>query len=232
MHTNAAENMDTRIRRLAMEAGASHFGIADLTPAWETWPESFEESGPLLTGVAIGVHEDDDLLDDLPVSDDRCRTTHYVDKINRALAIADTVTAELVAAGHRAHRLSHPPRIKATGLYKLTARFAGLGWIGRNRLLITPDAGPRVALAAVLTDAPLAPTASAPLPDGCGDCTLCLDACPVHAYSYERFGETDSMEGFETRLCIANRGIVNPSSWGLCGLCVQACPIGRKKENE
>jgi epoxyqueuosine reductase QueG len=86
-----------------------------------------------------------------------------------------------------------------------------------------------VALAAVLTDAPLQPTATQPLPDGCGDCTRCLDACPVHAYSYEPFGETDSMEGFDTSLCVANRGIINPSGWGLCGLCVASCPFGQQE---
>ncbi len=228
MPTGTSERMESRIRSMALAQGASHVGIADLARAWQARPESFEESGPLLTGIAVGVREDDQLLDGLPVTDDPCRTAHYVDKIALALAIGDRIAEELVAVGYRACRLSHPPRITATGLYKLTARFAGLGWIGRNRLLITPDAGPRVALAAVLTDAPLEPTAREPLPDGCGDCTRCIDACPVHAYSREPFGETDSMQGFDTSRCAANRGIINPSGWGLCGLCVKACPVGRQ----
>ena len=227
--TGPDDGLQAQLRKLAVEGGASHFGVADLTRAWETWPESFEESGRLLTGIAIGVREEDDLLDRLPVTDDPGRTAHYVDKIALALKIGDRIAGELVERGHRACRLSHPPEGQPTGLFKLTARFAGLGWIGRNRVLITPDAGPRVALAAVLTDAPLEPTASEPMPDGCGECTRCLDACPVHAYSYEAFGETDSMEGFDTGLCIVNRGIINPSGWGLCGLCVKACPYGSRE---
>ncbi len=226
--TGPSESVESRMHRMALERGASHFGIADLTRAWETWPESFGECGQLLTGIAIGVREEDELLDRLPVTDDPGRTAHYVDKIALALEIGDQIAEELVDRGHKACRLSHPPTGRPTGLYKLTARLAGLGWIGKNRLLITPDAGPRVALAAVLTDAPLEPTASEPLPDGCGDCTRCLDACPVHAYSYEAFAETDSMEGFDTRLCAVNRGIINPGGWGLCGLCVKVCPLGRQ----
>ncbi len=224
--------IEKRIRRIALDGGASHFGIADISRAYAAWPESFAESGALLTGIAVGVCEDDDLLDALPVTDDRCRTVHYVEKIALALQIGDRIAGELSARGQAACRLSHPPAGKPTGLFKLVARLAGLGWIGKNRLLITPDAGPRVALAAVLTDAPLEPTARAPLPDGCGDCRLCIDACPVEAYSPEPFGETDSLHGFKTGLCSVFRGVINPSGWGLCGLCVKVCPVGREKREE
>jgi ferredoxin len=219
--------IEDRLRAMALQEGATHFGIADMTRAREVWPESFEECGPLLTGISIGIRRDDDLLDGLPMTDHEARVDHYLVRIRGALAIGDKIVDELTAEGYRAHRLSHPPRIKPTGLFKLTARLAGLGWIGKNRLLVTPDAGPRLSLAAVLTDAPLQPTATEPMPDGCGECTLCIEACPVGAYSTEHFGETDSMEGFDTELCAANRGTINPGVWGLCGLCVQICPLGR-----
>jgi epoxyqueuosine reductase QueG len=214
------------IRRSALAMGASHFGVANLERVYEVWPDSFKESGPLLTGISLCVPEDDDLLDALPQTDDRCRTAHYSKNIALANRIGDRIRDALSDAGYRAYRMSHIPRHKPTGLLKLVGRLAGLGWIGKNRLLITPDLGPRVALAAVLTDAPLEPTAHEPLPDGCGDCTRCLDACPVRAFSYEPFGETDSLEGFNTARCSVNRGVINPTGWGLCGLCVAACPVG------
>lgn len=226
MMSSKASALTAELRRVAIEGGASHFGVADVRRAHELWPDSFEESGLLPTGIAIAVHEDDALLDGLPMTDDRYRTSHYTEKIALAVALGDRMVARLKERGHRAHRLSHPPAIKATGLYKMVARLAGLGWIGKNRLLITPDAGPRVALAAVLTDALLPPTAQAPLPDGCGDCRLCLDVCPVKAFSPESFGETDSLEGFNTGLCATCRGVINPSGWGGCGLCMKVCPFG------
>ncbi|MCX5641944.1 MAG: hypothetical protein NTY10_01685 [Candidatus Omnitrophica bacterium] len=60
---------------------------------------------------------------------------------------------------------------------------AGLGWIGRNNLLITPDFGSRIRLSAVLTDAPL--DAGEPISFGCGKCTRCLSRCPANAIKAE-----------------------------------------------
>ncbi len=61
---------------------------------------------------------------------------------------------------------------------------AGLGFLGRNGLLIVPGLGSHVVLGEVLTDAALAPTAAPADPgaDRCGTCTACLDACPTAAF--------------------------------------------------
>ena len=64
---------------------------------------------------------------------------------------------------------------------KHSAVFAGLGWIGKNTLLITPEYGNMVCLNAILTDAILEPDKilyDNPCED---DCSLCIDNCPVNA---------------------------------------------------
>ena len=231
MAANPPITIRQEMRQLAETMGAALFGVADVSRAFEVWPDSFKESGKLPTGISIGVAEDDSLLDGLPQTDDQYRTSHYNVKMALALRIGDAMARQLIGHGYRAHRMSHPPVDKPTGLYKLVARLSGLGWIGKNRLLITPARGPRVALAAVLTDAPLPPTADRPLESQCGDCTRCIDVCPVKAFSPDPFGETDSLQGFATGRCGINRGMINPTIWGGCGLCMQVCPFGRRTGN-
>jgi epoxyqueuosine reductase len=61
------------------------------------------------------------------------------------------------------------------------AHRAGLGWYGKSGLLLLPSAGSWFVLGSVVTDAPLAPTAEAPVADGCGSCTRCIVDCPTGA---------------------------------------------------
>jgi epoxyqueuosine reductase QueG len=64
--------------------------------------------------------------------------------------------------------------------HKSAATSAGIGWIGRNGLLINPIHGPRLSLATVLTDAPL--KNGTPIEAClCGDCRMCIDHCPSGA---------------------------------------------------
>src|SRR6266545_3389896 len=107
------------------------------------------------------------------------------------------------------------------------AQRAGLGWIGKNMMLIHPAIGSFTFIGVVLTDADLAPD----LPfeaDRCGTCRRCLDACPTHAFA----GPGD----LDARACIsyltiehrdafsdAQRRDVGEWVFG-CDVCQDICP--------
>ena len=62
---------------------------------------------------------------------------------------------------------------------RAVAERAGIGYVGKNCALITPDHGSWVFLGEMLTNIPFEP--DEPVTESCGDCTLCLDACPTGA---------------------------------------------------
>jgi epoxyqueuosine reductase len=67
---------------------------------------------------------------------------------------------------------------------RVFAKYAGLGWLGKNTLLLNQQIGSWFFLGTILTTLDLAPTldaAASPPPDLCGSCRRCIDACPTDA---------------------------------------------------
>ncbi|MHB8845531.1 MAG: 4Fe-4S double cluster binding domain-containing protein [Nitrospirota bacterium] len=145
----------------------------------------------------------------------------------------------LKARGHRT--LAIPPdsdRRKGTFVsqlyslfnHKMAATSAGLGWIGKNGLLINPDHGPRLSLATVLTDAQLRP--DVPIERClCGECVLCIKHCPSQAITgaeWSRsapFAELVRLDSCRGHKKDKRQTTGKPN----CGLCINICPYGRKE---
>jgi epoxyqueuosine reductase len=111
---------------------------------------------------------------------------------------------------------------------------AGLGWTGKNTCLIHPRLGSFVFLAVLLTSLELEQATATPtaIPDRCGSCTRCLDACPTNAFiAPYRMDATRCI----AYLTIEHRGPLNeelmkPMGRQIfgCDICQDVCPWNRK----
>ena len=105
--------------------------------------------------------------------------------------------------------------------YKHAAQAAGLGRLGWNSQLLTPEYGPRVKLAGVLTDAALPPTllADADAELACVKCRgACAKICPAGAIREPAQGEQFQIDKYA-----CNSFLV---AAGTCGECIRVCPAG------
>jgi epoxyqueuosine reductase len=107
---------------------------------------------------------------------------------------------------------------------------AGLGWIGKNALLIHPHFGSFFFLAAVLWELELPPDES--LEEQCGDCRECLDACPTGAFPQPHLVDAGRCISY---LTIEHRGDIPSELQPLlgsrifgCDACQKSCPFNRK----
>jgi len=163
-------------------------------------------------------------------------TDEYVAEYHRLNALLTAMAqeaAELLAAERwqahacRASGDADMTVIAAPFPHKTAARLAGHGWIGKCALLVNPDFGPAVRYNTLLTDAPL-PTAVGTVPNGCGECSVCVEVCPGQAASGRNWEPGMAREEFfDARACIDGTKRISAehrTSGPICGLCVARCP--------
>jgi epoxyqueuosine reductase len=232
--------LDTELKEWAVAWGADFWGVADLSLAHAA---IVAQGGVLVAdmtrAISVGIGLFHTIVDQLPQRAERAVATSYrhhcYDVINRRL---DDITSRLGGCLQRAGYRAVPvpasvqvddERMSALFSHKLAAHLAGLGWIGKSCLLITPEVGPRARWATVLTDAPLS-ASGRPMDDRCGNCRQCVDLCPVAAFTGQPFRPGESREvRFDARKCdqyFDRMQQVEP--WAVCGLCLYVCPYGRK----
>lgn len=143
---------------------------------------------------------------------------HYRRVRDAASAVIDLIER----SGARADMLVDDDRF----VDRAAAVRAGVGWIGRSTMVLTPGHGPWQLLGSVATDLEL--TATAPMRRTCGTCIACIPACPTGAITED---------GLDARLCISTwlqtsgsiphwiRPLIERRIYG-CDDCLTSCPPG------
>lgn len=112
--------------------------------------------------------------------------------------------------------------------HKTAATQAGLGWIGKTAIFVSPRLGPWLRLTTVFTDADLAP--AKPITEGgCAKCRRCVDACPASAGRDTQWRAGMPRDALlDVVACMNENDRHAGDAGGLCGICVSVCPFGRR----
>ncbi len=109
------------------------------------------------------------------------------------------------------------------------AQRAGMGWVGKHTLLIHPKQGSWLLLGQIVTTLPIepGPATPSPMPDHCGTCTRCIDACPTQCITPYQLDASRCI----SYLTIEHRGPIEPQhhkamgDWiAGCDVCQEVCP--------
>ena len=229
------ENLTAFLKDELYRHGADVVGIGDLAEL----PPAVREQLPF--GVSVAVKYPAEVIRGI----EALPTAHYFDWYNRLNEKLDglvTLGAELLQA--RGYQAVAQTRARAgTGdsdrntklPHKTVATRAGIGWVGKSALLVTGTYGSAIRLSSILTDAPLEAAVSIDQ-SRCGDCRVCMDACPGAAVSGKLWEAGCRREAFfdaakcaKAALECAKKGFGGDMT--ICGKCIAVCPHTRRYLN-
>lgn len=224
---NTIERIQRIIEATLLSSGAALVGFADIADC------AIKHERELRHAVSLGIAYDAHIVQTLDTDIDTFEK-HLDDTKTRMellLRLCERYLRQEEYATWIPPISKNLPGLMSDFSHKTAATKAGLGWIGKNALFVSPEYGCGLRLATVLTDAPL--IVGTPVTESrCGTCTECIEACPYGAIKGTTWHpgiERDTL--LDAFLCSEKReeyiptlGYKHP-----CGLCIQACPFGKEK---
>ncbi len=215
------------LKKFCLNEGIDLFGVADISKVHDEFKIAPKVAQKLDRAICLGVRLSGAVLSEIDVVPTKLYFHHYkivnsfldfvalrlCNMIQKqgylALAIPATQIIDWEKnIGHLSHRK--------------VGYLAGLGWIGRNNLLVNEKLGSQFRLASVLTNLPL--KADQPTRKDCGSCRLCVRICPAQAIQ-------EKPEDFNHQKCFAQLKSFQSQrqvEQFVCGICVNVClPAGR-----
>jgi len=202
--------------------GLDLFGIADIQNIKRDFVVSPELLKKLDKAVVLGGRLSRTVLSELVQTPTRLYSYHYRTLNSLLDQSALKVTLYIESQGYLAlpiptSQILDWEKQTAHLSHKELGKLAGLGWIGRNNMLVNDKFGAQFRLVTVLTDMPL--EIDRPQTDNCGSCQVCLKACPAAAIK-ENPADFEHLKCFEA---IKRFQKLHLAEQYICGVCVNVC---------
>lgn len=208
--------------------GATLVGFADLSEIDASLRNNMEY------GISLAVKLNPDIIKNIKDGP----TMEYYEEYQKVNKILDYITIECVkyikrkgynAIGQTTTYVTNDDKLITSLPHKTVATRAGIGWIGKNALLVTKEYGSAIRLSSVITDMPL--STNTPInKSNCGSCTKCTEACPASAIKGSLWKiDSKREELIEPYKCrkkaraLLNKRIGVESA--ICGKCIEVCPF-------
>jgi len=211
-----------QLKDISFGLGASVFGVADIKEAKHKFAISSNLINKFDKAISLGARLSESLLEE--IDDQPTKTYYYHYRTVNALLdlIAVRITNFIQDQGYSAFPVPVSQILdwntqKGQLSHKRVGVLAGIGWIGRNNLLVNEKLGSQFRITTILTDMPL--ILDKPVKFGCGTCKACVAACPAGAIK-------ENPEDYDLNLCteklkdFTRKHIVEQF---VCGVCVNAC---------
>jgi epoxyqueuosine reductase QueG len=219
------------IRKILIESGAALVGFADMkaVPA--------EDRKGMGRALSIAVVLDPEIVSQIL----KGPTQEYFREYRRANVLLSKLSHQaaklLIEKGFAAIALEPTTeefdavKLRAGLSHKIAATRSGLGWIGKNALVITKPFGSAIRLTTVLTDAPL--ETGHPFNESqCGTCMACVELCPAEAPLGMNWSLGLYRDSFFDAFACCRKATEFCEKEGIdstiCGICIEACPWTRK----
>jgi len=214
------------LKKFCQDLGIDLFGVAGISKIKKDFMLSEKILERLDRAICLGVRLSENILEEIQDAPTRLYFHHYR-TVNAFLdQVALRVCNYIQRKGFRvlpvpASQIVDWQNQKAHLSHKKVGYLAGLGWIGRNNLLVSKTFGSQFRIVSILTDMPLKINKS--VKQDCGSCKLCISVCPANAIR-ESHLDFDHLKCLEKLKEFQKQRLVDQY---ICGICIKICRGGK-----
>jgi epoxyqueuosine reductase len=223
--------IENELKEYLKSLGASLVGFADLT---DVDTSSFKNMN---YGIAFGIKIKSEIIKSISEGP----TKEYYEEYNRLNKALDKIALSCAkyieengysAIGQTSTYVTSADKLNTVLPHKTVATRAGLGWIGKDALLITSEYGSAIRISSVITDMPL--ITDRPINESkCGNCTNCASGCPAAAIKGIPWNVNSTRdELIDPFKCRKKARELTKKNVGteisICGKCIEVCPYTKR----